>query len=381
MKLTKFLNVLDDLNREEQTREIDKKLQDLVNVFNQMSNNQNNANLSKKLETSLEKVLHEFDNSIIDSFSISDFKIAQEIQVVDYFGQLGMQKIENIIEKDAYNPAKISEELSQFKTQRLNRIKTIKSIQDNLQELGFKPYYRIDNIYEVGLLFSSLATDNQEIPIIARKLNKWNNILKTINEILGNSPENAKIKYVSDGSVNFFIEQGPEVAGFLALTVERLVALYKKILEIRELRLKMKKLKFPEEENEIAKKHEKQTIEEELETIKKELLENFLNKKVQKERSNELNGFLENHLKYLARSVDEGEHFEILTPVVEKPEEPNEEASEEDKKSYAMKKSNYERLIKQVELAENASQMMKELVGLNNDVFKYLNSGENNEEE
>mgnify|MGYP007046329414 CR=1 FL=1 len=64
-----------------------------------------------------------------------------------------------------------------------------------------------------------MATDNQEIPIIARKLNKWNNILKTINEILGNSPENAKIKYVSDGSVNFFVEQGPEVAGFLALTV------------------------------------------------------------------------------------------------------------------------------------------------------------------
>jgi hypothetical protein len=62
---------------------------------------------------------------------------------------------------------------------------------------------------------------------------------------LGELTEDTEIELVSTGTLEFFINNSPVIGTALALTIEKIIKVYKNIVEIRQARQKLKELGIP----------------------------------------------------------------------------------------------------------------------------------------
>lgn len=87
----------------------------------------------------------------------------------------------------------------------------------------------------MGILIPRAAVDNRLRPF-ARELQELDRRLSVFQELATGSREGFEIESVSSSELSLFVNVTPEVGACIALAVERLVALYRDVLEIRVLR-------------------------------------------------------------------------------------------------------------------------------------------------
>lgn len=380
MNVEKLLNVLTDLDDEETVKKIGTLLQEVINSLTQIVGNPSDQNFAKSFEEKLENLKNSFEDSISDEYTPSNYNIVKKLEIDRYYGINAWNHINSMLQQNNYNPQKLVQKLTEYNKERIKRVALLKASNSNLGELGFKAHFFDKEVYELGLMFLAESTKGYEIPEITKRLNRWNRILKEINELEGIGTQDQKIGLVSEGSLQFFIENSVETAAFLSLAIERIVKLYKNILEIRNLRSKMNELKFPKSEKDSAKKHESDLIEKELISIKKEIITKYSNKNIKQERINELDNSLLGHLKFIAKSLDDGEIIEIIPPEIDEPEILGEEDSKNNQSEKAKAQKLYKKQIANINLIKKSMDSIKELGPFGKEAFKYLNPSKDNED-
>ncbi len=247
-------------------------------------------------------------------------------------------------------------------------------MRDSFKKLGFSPHFYDDETYEIGLLLPTKLTDNR-VTTVTKELQQWNTIVKTFREITGQGAEDSKISLVNNGSLEFFFTDSHAVALCISVIIERVCALYKKILEIREVREKLKQLGGPkQEQNEIAK-FEKETIDKEIEQIGGDIFERFVTQKIDKGRLNELKIAVNGHIRYVAKAIDKGIVIEINTPEISEPEILEAPETDENKKEKLKAEKEHKERLAKLDVVKKSVQIIKDVTGLGGDVFKYLTAG------
>lgn len=368
MEIEKMLNILIDLTNEEKNLRTNELISSLITFIGQ--------NDSQSITTTLNDLRKGFDESVVNQYSFSNHEILENISGDDYFGKNAIKKIEAILSKNSFNIDKTSADLKKYIAEREIFLNTINSLYSLLSELGFYPHYS-DKYYEVGLLLPKSVTGNK-ILTITKELNQWDKIVKNLKEIIGDSPEDTEITFVSNGSIDFFFESGPEVALCLALILEKVAAIYKKVLEVREARLKLKNLGAPTSEDKQIEKHEKELFANGQEEIVKQIIKQFLNKSIDAGRVNELKVMLKGHVLYIAKSLDKGIIIEINPPEIPEPKILGEKETEQNKAEKAKIEKEYKEKLANLEVVKHSLDLVKEVIGLGEEVFKHLPSGEEN---
>jgi len=333
------------------------------------------ANQSSEISDNLSKIKEHFNNSFVNNYSPSNTKVLEEIGALKFFGTSGFSQIEKILNESLYNVQKTVTELQLYLKKRNDFIALIKATNDNLEKLNIDSHFHSDDIFEVGLLMPKEFTQDK-IVNITKELNRWDKVFKTLKELTGSSPEDTEINFISNGSLQFFIDNSPHIAACLAVTIERVVKLYKNIVEIRIAKEKLKELGISSGEQRSIEKQEKDLFTKEIEKISSELIKQFASKKIETGRMNELKIAMKGHVIYVAKCINNGMTIEINPPEIAEPDELEENDTKEDKDDYKILKNNYDKTLKQIEVVQKSMEAVKSIGKIGFDVVKLLSNEE-----
>lgn len=265
---------------------------------------------------SYKAALEEFESYLItsptNSFVPSQQRILNAIGGTDKIGAGLLHRINSLLDENQITPADalakmqaLYEEVVQFHT-------TLVGLSRSFVDLNVGTEDPSGETYELGILIPKELVEN-DLDGLNKELKRLDQHLRTFAEIVHSDPKSLKIRSLGTGSLEFFLDSPATVAAAVMLAVERLVALYKQILEIRNLRKGLEDKKFPPGTVKLVKDHEAQLITDELDAIRDEIItENY--KSGDLARKNELKNALTSALKYLADRIDRGVDFEARPP-------------------------------------------------------------------
>lgn len=371
MDASKLRNVLVDLS----TGSIDFTNKLLTELSMSLS-----SNLSKNIAQNLSAIRKDYSESVVNTYTPSNLKIFEKIGAAKYFGNSGYNEIELILNKNLYDTQQTVENLNAFIEERRIFVEIINLTSENLKKLNVGVHYSTEN-FEVGILMPKEVTYNK-IVNVTKELNQWDKVFKTVKELGGESAEDTEINFVNNGSLEFFIDNGPEIALCLTYIIDKVVKIYSNIVEIRIKRDELKELGgLPASDRKASEKLEREYFNKEVEKTAQSIIKEFASKEIDSGRVHELKIAMKGHVVYIAKCIDKGMIIEITPPEVVVPEQVEDNDSKEQKEEKKVLKQNYDKTLKQIEIVQKTMATMKTIGKTGIDVVKYLSEGDEPEGE
>jgi hypothetical protein len=332
MNIERFNSIMYDIVLEEGELKITSLLQTFQNAFAQniTQPNPSTADSFLKARQALWEALAACRSN---QFPPSQKAFVDFIGATKFVGNGLKEELERILEQNASLPGQAVAEVQKHVQQTLEFIARATAANKTLVKLNIGHDFTGPDEYEVGVLLPT-SLFNNDLEGLQKELHKLNQHMKVFGELAADDVSSPKIRCVTNGSVDLFLEANAPVAAFLAVAIERIVGLYLHVLQIKKLRKEMEETKVPGKLLKPIEEHEKELIPEELEKIAESLFKEY-RKKPDKTRDPELRTNLTKALTYLIKRLDQGVDFEVTPPT--EFEIPKEDATEKDKKEYAKK--------------------------------------------
>ncbi len=294
------------------------------------------SQIEKRVKSSVSASHQEGINKIIsdigkvsESAPSNDFSATMRQAVTKLIGEgvLGYE-MDAIIEKiSTYQQFAPSVALVQIK-ELINRIQQIKDnfaqLINTFKDLGIDTDNSKHGICELEVLIPRSSFKNK-LDKLGEELSELNTIFNVFAEIATGSRPGFDIRNLSSSDPTVLLDLKPEIAACIAVAVERIVTLYKKLLEIRKLHNDLKKSEIPKKTLKDVDDHANSIMNEGIKELISKLIKQFY-KKTDDGRENELTTELRFTLNKIAGRIDRGYNIEIrIKPVQENETEDTDE--------------------------------------------------------
>lgn len=304
------------LNQEMTKTNVVGELQELITAL-QTVVNQPHPQHQQTLANNLKTVYSALTDTVSDSFSPAWRQLLSEIGGDDLFGSELKKGIQNIFERNQITPAVALSELQQLH----NQLSSFKAGLDQLIA-SFRQFNIGDEKLppggcEIGMLIPRKAVDNS-LPEFADELKELTFILNTFSEVSTGKKDGLSIKTISSSDLMVYLDAVAPFAACMAVAIERIVALYKQLLEIRKLHSDLRKQGVPEEQTSGIKDYANTLMENGVEKLSVEIVEKFYHRQ-DKGRKNELVTATKISLNRIANRIDRGYNLEVRVEPLQKP--------------------------------------------------------------
>jgi hypothetical protein len=244
-----------------------------------------------------------------DAYSPAWRQILAEIGGDELVGGSLKSSIESTFAQNQITPAVALEELQALH----KRLQAFKNAVDQLLA-GFKHLKIGDERLapgdcEVGILVPRDAVDNKLLDF-ADELREIGFILNTLAEVATGHKDDLTIRTISSSDLLVHLQAAAPYAACVAVCVERVVALYKQLLEIRKLHQEIRKQGVPDDEVSGIERYANQLMETGIDKIAVEVVKQY-HKKDDAGRKNELTNAVRISLNKLANRIDHGFNVEV----------------------------------------------------------------------
>ena len=162
---------------------------------------------------------------------------------------------------------------------------------------------------ELGVLVPRAFLNNQ-LDRFASELAELNQIFGVFSEVATGSRPGFEIKTISSTDLSIYLEVAAIVGACVATCVERIVALYKQLLEIRKSQAELAKLGVEKKNLKGLEDHANSVMEVGIEKLVKEIMIEYM-PKGETGRKNELSIELKFAMKKIANRIDRGFNIEV----------------------------------------------------------------------
>lgn len=335
MQIERFLSIIQDLNQELNQEELFTIVNEIIELIPQVSKQEDVDGLLDRLREISSK-------SKINTFPPSKMKILNSIGGTKFFGNKASLNIESIVRSASiYNPTDKASKLTTYLSEVREFKSKIAATEGDLINLGLTAHRLSENKFEVGIILSESITAGYEIKQIQKYLEEWHLLLRYLNEITSHDHSNPKISALgSNDSLDIYFENSKETAECISIAIDKISCIYLKVIEGKNDLEKIKEKGF------LSK-----GIEKDFEDTKKKMIDDGINEivsdiiakhgdKSDEGRLNELKNGLKKSFEFIAICIDSGIDVEVNTPDPVKPEDINENDSEDikDQKNQALTK-------------------------------------------
>ncbi len=225
-------------------------------------------------------------------------------------------RIEEIFARNQITPATANEEIQKIfeAVQRVSQ--AIDQLLQGLASLNVGAEELEPGACELGVLVPRAAVENQ-LPQLGQELEKLQKMFAPLAELATGARPDFTVRTISSSDFSVFVEVAPKVAACIAVAVERVVSLYKQLLEIRRLRQELREQGLSDESLGGVDSHANDHMGRGIGTLIDELVERF-GKERDKGRRNELRTELRRALNQIANRIDHGYNIDLRA---EPPEE------------------------------------------------------------
>jgi hypothetical protein len=259
-----------------------------------------------------------------NDFSAAWQQALEELGVADLFGERLRETLKNIFERNEITPATAAEEARELSTRLTELSATLNNLVSALDALSIGAEELSYGEFEVGVLIPRAAVSNELKPL-ANELRELDRILLPFLELTTGERPDYEVRSLSSSAFQVFLESPGATAAGIALAIERLVALYKQLLDIRLARKNLEEAGVPEERLDGVTQHADEHMSSGILQLVDELLERF-GERIDEGRRHELRMELTLSLTGMANRIDRGYHVEVRAglPPPADDEEPDE---------------------------------------------------------
>ena len=305
------------------------KLKQVVGALQNVVNNPQDSNQQQALTNNLNNLYEALQDFPTEQFSPAWCQSLDELGGAEILGNILEQKVRSILERNQITPAtahqelqEIFKELQQFK----GAVDGVITAFDQL-EIGAEKLEPGE--CEVGILIPRGAVHNN-IYEFGRELQDLNFVFGTFSELATGERETFEIKTISSSDLMVFLAAVPPVAACLAHAAEKIINLYKTLLEIKKLKSELKKQGLKEDEMKGINDHANSVMSKGVEELTTEVVEEYYQGNDDK-RKNELTNAVRISLNKLANRIDQGFNIEVRAEPAEEPEGEEVETEDEQK--------------------------------------------------
>ncbi len=289
------------------------QLQKNINQLITALQNQVKQPAEPKHQQQLSHTLAEFwvscETSKANEFTPAWLDIVKEIGGEEFIGKRLQEEVRGITERNNITPSVALQELEQINSRFKLFMTAINQLCASMGALNIGHEQLESGECEVGVVVPRNAVDNA-LEDFGKELVQINKIFSVFSEIATDSRENFKIRTISSSDLTVFLEFIPEIAACTALAIERIVALYKQLLEIRELRSKMEENGVSKENLSGVDQHANTLMEDGIQILVEDLIRDY-HKNPDEARKNELRVEAKYALNRLAKRIDKGYGIDV----------------------------------------------------------------------
>lgn len=305
-------------------------LQQLVSALQNQVNQPGQALYEQQVSQFYESLRAALANSEINSFSPTWQQVLEELGVTELLSKQLELRIEDIFSRNKITPTIAQQELQQILTELQTIISSLENLLTAFSQLQIGSEELGQGNCEVGILVPRLFVDNR-LDKFSDELSELNKIFGVFSEISTGSRPGFEIRTISSSALTIFLDTAPVVGACISVAIEKIISLYKQLLEIRKLQGELKKQGLEKKDLKGIEDHANKHMELGIEKLVQELLTEFHDGK-DTGRTNELSIELKYSLTKVANRIDRGFNIEVR---MAEPEEAT--TAEDEEQSNAIK--------------------------------------------
>ena len=308
----------EDLNR----IELLTRLQGLIDSLQQLIH-QSDENHQQMMMEALQAVYSALDESIVESLSPTWTQQLKKIGFHEYLGSQLKEKLIGCINQNQITPVRAHLKVKEWHSI-IERFKSaIEEVTRALPQLNIGRDELEPGQCELGFLVPREVVNNHFSEYV-KELRQFELIFRTFSEITTGKAEEFTVRTISSDLI-VYINATPAVAVLVATALERIITVYKELLEIRRLRNELSAQEVSDEELKSIDTHINIKMDKAIEKLVREIMAEYY-KPSSMARKNELTNALRISLNKLANRIDRGYNIEVR--VAERPKEEIQEGQE-----------------------------------------------------
>lgn len=309
-------------------------LNQLISALSSQVSQPNQPQYQQQTSQFYTELLNKLEDADSNTYSPTWQQALEELGASELLGNELAEQIEDIFSRNQITPSVAQQELQVL----ANRLQSLSSAIDQLLA-GFKSLNvgREDlkpGDCELGVLVPRAFVDNR-LDRFAEELEELNRIFGVFAELSTGSRPSFEIKTISSTDLSVFLEVGAIVGACVATAVERIISLYKNLLEVRKLQGELVKQGVEKKNLKGLEDHAGSIMDTGIDALVKELLAEYKGRS-DMGRKNEISIELKFALKKVANRIDRGFNIEVR---MEEPTMPAEEDAAADTEIKALAKS------------------------------------------
>jgi hypothetical protein len=270
---------------------------------------QPSANSQENLASSRDAFFEGLADSPSDHFSPTWREVLNEIGGEEFFGIKLRTTVEAILANNQMTPTVAADELDDIRERMVGFETAVTELNSAFEHMGISDETLDPGQCEIGVLIPRGEVDNNVLGF-AKELDELAFILNHFSEVATGSPDPLAIKSISSSDFLVYLNAGVTFAAFVAVAVERVVALYKNLLEIRKLQLDIRNQGVPDAATKSIEDYANQLMKTGIEKLSIEMVNEYYKEK-DSGRKNELVNGMRISLNMLANRIDHGYNLEV----------------------------------------------------------------------
>lgn len=311
--------ICQEIKEEINSLDIIGRIQAIANSLQAVINNPPHPSYQEQLTTNLQQIYEVLSDSPSDRFSPAWRQALDETGISEYLGEKLSVTIHNIFERNQITPATALNEIQQILTNLQVYKKAIDNIVSSFETMNIGAEELNPGESEIGFLIPRRAVENN-LNLFGKELQELNFILGVFAEISTGKRDGFEIKTISSTDLSIYLKAIPPIAACVAHAAEKIVTLYKTLLEIRKLKAELIKSGVPEDKTTGITSHADSVMSSGIQEIKKEIMEQYYVIK-DDPRKNEIENALVISLNKIANRIDLGFNIEVRAQALDAKEE------------------------------------------------------------
>jgi len=378
MHLGRFHTVIYDLAAHFRTANLPKKLEECAVALDQYSQAKAASHLDA-FRSAFEALLKAVEVADPDLKQPYAQQVIAAISMADLLDPKLTETLQAIVRTRSFDHAGIATDLRALSSEITKKVAHITSINKAFDELDVEFERVSDEEAEVGVLLPRKVV-GETLTALTSELAKLGKLFRAINELTGAADYDPKVRTVSSSWWQLFMALDPAQVIVWVVAVERIVALFKSNLEIKDLQQRLASNDMPKEITDLIEKEIDKRVSSSLHSLAADLRKEYSRVNDQ-DRLNEIEIQLRQGLYHLAMRINQGSQVEINVAI---PEEPKEqpapaEGEEPDPQAQAQIAKQRERIAELQALrtrSRSASTETLKIDGAANALLKYLEEGD-----
>ncbi len=334
MNIERLHRILIDLDEDLKKDKIITLLQQVRDHLQNQVNQPNQPTHQTNFVASLKKLYSALEASNFNEYSPSWKEIISEISGEIELGVYLKQRIETMLATNSITPANALEEIKEIFDNIQTFQEAIKNTLNGFESLGIEEEDLEEGQCELGYTIPREFVENK-LSELKNEIAELNFILNNLSEAVTGEKQEYKVKTISSSDFLLYVIIGLQVADVLTNATERILNIYKGILDIKQLRNELKKKGIPASKTKSIETHANGMMKSEIKAIVKEVMDEHY--EGDNGRKNELQNGLTISLNKLANRIDKGFDVEIRVEPLPEPEEDVEPSQDYEQKSELIK--------------------------------------------